>query len=243
MSNLKPILVFILLVFNSKGFSQKCENPKIEIGIAARDELHTLVDGSERRSFYYFQGVSGTNSIEFTGLINATGPRVLFNVIQKLPGKNNLSISLSNSISLYSERSLKKYIIDPSDAYTKRYKRDHFIDLVNNFKTKNKTFDVVIALGVGQMNCGTKFKIRGNINSGFTSSATIGTDRVSASRFQLGIQKKPFKMLGLLYFIGRENLGYPKILLEWKLTYTISPFAKKRHVFELPKFKFLQHKK
>ena len=236
--NLKTTLTFFFFSFIIKANAQIWEKPKIDIGFIARDEIDTYLDGREKRNFFsYNDPTFGGGSIAFVGANDNIQGRFLLDLTQKLPGKNNITIAFSNAFSFSKDRALKKIITDPRDAYTKRYKRDHFIDVINSFNTKNKSLKFIVGIGAGLMNCGTNFKIEPIGPLAYISSDIIGTDRNFATRLQVGIQKFPFKMMAVGSYIGREQLSYPKLSLEWKIAYTISPFAKKGHAFELPKIK------
>ena len=222
------ILFSIFFCISQICDAQIWQKPTIDIGIGFRGNENTIVDGREQSSFrvdntfYRFN----TNGEEFSG------KRLLIDFIEKLPGKNNLSLSLSTYITLKKYNTLKKVVTNPNDAYSKRFRRDYFVDVLNNFKIRKKKTEIVVGLGAGVVNAGTNFKIAPTGLYASYGSETYGTNRLFASRLQVGLNKKPFKAQFILYSLGRENLLYPKFWMEGKLAYTINPFEKKDKIFQ-----------
>ena len=183
----------------------------MDFGVAFRFESWTLEDKFFTNyvygSYYPFQD---------------TKTRLFLNVKQKIPGRNNFSINLSNYFTRFNIRS--NSINGPKDY---RLKRDHFIDFTNSFKSKKNRPHFVLGVGTGLMNCGTKFTYIRNTN--VVDSNAKATQRFLAPRLIIGAQNDGLN--ASLIFHGtpdQQGEQYPTIWMEIRLGFTINPFSKKK---------------
>lgn len=226
----------ILLGVSNSLIAQLWQAPKIEIGLSNRGTTYTLGDGRENR--YILTSIN--SSIAFVGVPKSPSNWFSLGITEKLPGENKITISLTNYVSLQKQYAIKKVVTDGNNAYALRTKRDHFIDIYNSFGKEKRKIRPFLGIGFGLINCGTDFKILPTGPLASISSPIIGTDRSSAFRFHAGLQLKPLKASVIANLIGKENLGYAKINVEAKLSYTISPFAKGKQIMDFPKIKIFK---
>jgi hypothetical protein len=116
-------------------------------------------------------------------------PRLFVDISKKLKGRNNLIVNLSNYIS---------YVNIGGDKKVNKFKRDHFVDIINQFKTKKENTKILFGVGFGMMNCGTNYKyVRTFSDSLGMVFASINdaksSQRFNAARLIIGLQKNNFK--------------------------------------------------
>ena len=219
---LKFLFIIFIQFCNFYLNAQVWQPPKINIGFGLRGNLNTIVDGTERRVLYVNQGlIFRLPDLEE----ESTSERFLLDFVEKIPGNNNLYLSLSNYISLRKYKAFKKVITDLTNPYTERTKRDHFIDIINQFKTKKKWLKIDAGFGFGLINCGTNFFIKPVSIFPQPTSVTYGNDRSFAIRLQTGVNLERLKLLFVLHNLSRENFGLPKIWMEGKIAFIINPFS------------------
>jgi hypothetical protein len=215
----KNILVILLLIFSSNIFGQKIEYPKIGIGVAFRFDPWTLDESKQSTtrffgSYYPFMD---------------TKTRFSLSVKEKIPGKNNLELSLENYIT-YVRIGFKSNNLFLPD---KRFKRDHLLEISNTFNAKkNSKAHFFLGLGVGYMNLGTKFnyvKLGGNNGQpNIVDSNAIGSQRFFAPSLSFGVKYKSNNAQVKLYGTpDQEGEPYPTIWMEIKFSSDINLFKKK----------------
>lgn len=219
----KFIIFLAITLFSEKIFSQKLQTPKINFGVAFRFEPWVLEEKYVRAQVY-------GNYYPF--LDNKT--RFQLGISEKIPGKNNLSIALSNYLNYtsigFKTTSLGAFIND------KRIKRDHFIDVTNSFNSKKNRPHFVLGLGAGLMNCGTKFNyIKRGLNSqgqGYViDSNAKASQRFFAPRLVIGAQKEGLNTSVIFHGTpDREGDQYPTIWMEIRIAFTLNPFVKRKKI-------------
>ena len=208
-------LFFFNLLFSEVTYSQLWQKPKLSAGIAFRFLPWDKQKEKETRIFNIYSDFESDNNT-----------RIFIDFDEKIPGKNNLVISLSNYISLEKILLFTKRI-NPSNFFqVSRYKRDHFINITNTFKSKKNRPKVILGLGAGIMNCGTKYTFKEDI-FGYTYP-TYYSERVFATSFIAGFQWESTKATLNLRSFGSQNLQIPKLWLEGKFAYMIHSLKKKK---------------
>lgn len=216
---MKKIFLILFLFSFSKSYSQTWKNPKVSIGTAFRLLPWYKYVSKEK----YFLGLSSSLDMD-----NRT--RLSIDIEEKLPGKNNFYISSSNYISFEKVEAFTVTKPGAASERIKRFKRDHFLNLIYVVKTKSKKPKAAfIGLGAGIMNCNTKYVFSEDIY-GFTYR-TFYSQRVFATNFIAGIQYEALKGTVTLHSFGAENFQIPKNWLEVKFSYVLHPLGKNKEKF------------
>jgi len=212
------IIFFLLNIFMLKAYAQKFEIPKFDIGVGFRF-LPWVLESKPATSAVYGNYYPFQES--FT--------RFYFGIREKIPGRNNLSVALSNYIT-YTKIGNKP----ETNSVDKRFKRDHFIDVTNCFNCRKERLHLVLGLGAGFMNYGTEFRYikRGYDNLGqvyIVDSNATATQRFFAPRLIIGAQNEGSNASVIFHGTpDREGEQYPTIWMEIRLAFTINPFVKKK---------------
>ena len=213
---MRKISILVISIFSllKTTFAQNWFKPKFEIGIAFRLNPYQ----AESTISPLFQDGKYIPFLD-------TKPRLFVGVTQKVLGKNNLYLSLSNYITYHN-------ISNQVETY--KFKRDHFLDLINVFKSKKDKAHLYLGAGIGYMNCGTNYTYvqKGIDYNSFlfiTNPKAKGTQRFIAERIIIGVQKNKYNA-ALIINNTQDNNGQ-KLATFWtelKVTYTIDPFKKKK---------------
>ena len=216
-SNMKKITIIFItsLLFFKSSFSQIWQKPKISFGFAFRPI--PLLKQLEKETTIF-----GIRS-EF---MEDNRTRIFIDIEEKLPGKNKLYLSFSNYISLEKILLFSKQNSPTTGVNVKRYKRDYFLNLTNVFKAKKNRPKVILGLGAGIMNCGTKYTFTEEV-FGYTYP-TYYSERVFATSYIAGFQWESIKATLNLRSFGSQNLQIPKLWLEGKFAYMIHSIKKKK---------------
>ncbi len=216
---MKKYILFFLLLNCNKSFSQTWKKPKVAIGPAFRILPWQKYVAKEK----YILGIESSLYMD-----NRT--RLSIDIEEKLPGKNNFYIYSSNCISL---EKVEVFTIVNSGAILeriKRFKRDHFLNLIYVVKSKSKKPKAAfIGFGAGVMNCGTKYFFIEDYY-GF-KYRWFYSERVFATNFIAGIQYQALKGTVTLHSFGAENFQIPKNWLEVKFSYVLHPLGKNKSKF------------
>lgn len=219
----KYIFLTLILLSHITVYAQKWEAPKIDFGVGFRFEPWVLESKYQRVQVY-------GNYYPF--LEHKT--RFYFAIREKIPGKNNISIALSNYVT-YSSIGYKTSA-NGSFNDDKRIKRDHFIDFTNSFKSKKLRPHLILGLGAGLMNCGTQFNYikRGLNNQGqgfIIDSNAKASQRFFAPRLVIGAQKEGLNTSVIFHGTpDREGDQYPTIWMEIRIAFTLNPFVKRKKI-------------
>lgn len=213
----KIIVVFLITsLFSKCSFSQIWQKPKISSGLAFR--VLPFTKYNDRQTTIY-------DIREYQDEDNKS--RFFIDIDEKLPGKNNLSISFSNSITFERIPIFSKFDNTTGESiYIKRYKRDYFLNLKNKFKSKKNKFNFFVGLGAGLLNCGTAYTFNRAVY-GF-NYRTFYTQRVFTTNYILGFETSHLQISLVVHSFGSQNLQIPKIWLEPKFAYMIHSLKKKK---------------
>ena len=211
---MKKILFLIIIIFSFSEYTnaQNWLKPKLETGIAFRVNPYQ----AEHLNFSPFQDGKYIPFLD-------TKPRLYLGVAQKVLGKNNLYLTLSSYITYHN-------ISNQIETY--KFKRDHFLDLINIFKSRKDNPHLFLGAGIGYMNCGTNYTYvqKGIDYNGFliiTNPKAKGTQRFIAERIIIGVQKNKYNA-ALIINNTQDNNGQ-KLATFWtelKVSFTIDPFKK-----------------
>lgn len=211
---MKKMISLILLLFClNTSFAQGWQLPKIDVGIALRLKPYQ----AEFTINPLFQNGKYIPYLD-------TKSRFYVGITQKIKGKNNLFATLSSYITYHN-------ISNQTEAY--KFKRDHFVDLINIFKSKKQRPHLYLGAGIGYMKCGTNYTyVQKGINNGqifIFNPVAKGTQRFLAERIIIGVQKHKYN--GSFIINNTQDNEGAKLATFWtelKFSYTIDPFKKKK---------------
>jgi hypothetical protein len=214
---MKTIICLILLLsgYLSSYSQTKYYKPQIALGVTGR--------GSPR--YHYSSTVANYYPFYYSLFVNARP--VIFSLDIKVKFfKEKLIAQLSNNITY----GLLKRGTGPYGDYfsDNSLRRDHFIDLLYTIPIKPKFPKILIGVGYGVMNAGTKFMYSKPYNGNPANNNIPGTLRFYAPRVLVGLEKGVFNVYLIANYTGRDEYynKTPAYNLEGKLTVTFPKFKK-----------------
>jgi hypothetical protein len=211
----KYIVLLIVCFLYSNSYSQHklIFNPSVEIGIAHRNAAFELSD--------YYNRFSPDFTYDYDGIAHFRNTSLAIGFEQYVY-KKKLSIQLA-SYFRYNHLYYGKNAQGISNSNQKEYKRlkyDIFVDALYHFKKrKKKSIGIILGVGIGKMNYGTKFK--DSLWTGNKNELKTRAFIFIAPRLLLGFEKNNFSFFTITH--GTPDIDYrsnPTIWLEFKLAYS-----------------------
>ena len=194
-------------------------NPSVEIGVAIRNAAFELID--------YTNGRSPDLTYDYNGIAHFRNTSVAI-AFKQYVHKNKISVQLA-SYFRYNHLYYGKNAQGLSNSNQKEYKRlkyDLFLDGLYHFKKRRENAAaIILGLGIGKMNNGTKFK--DSVLTGSKYELRTTSFQFFAPRLLLGIEKRKISFFVIAH--GTPDTDYqpnPTIWLEFKGSYSF-PLKKK----------------
>jgi hypothetical protein len=218
------VFIISLLLFSSAFSQNKFKfNPSVEIGLAYRpgiielSELSNYPNLGRPYTTYTYSSKKHFNNVS------------LSIALQQYVVKKRISLQAA-SYFRYTHLYYGKDAQGVSSSAEKEYKRlkyDLFIDGLYHFKKGKSGIGIILGAGIGYMNYGTRFK--DSVWRANDSLEAVRSFRFFAPRLIVGLTKNNFSFFAIGYGTpDKEYEGNPSIWLEFKATYTFSPFKKKK---------------
>ncbi|NOT91441.1 hypothetical protein [Ferruginibacter sp.] len=211
----KILILFLLCWVNSAMHAQNklIFNPSLEIGIAVRNAAFELTNYTNRRSPDFTYDYDGIAHFRNKSLAIA---------LKQYVHKNKISVQLATYFR-YNHLYYGKNAQGLSNSNQKEYKRlkyDLFLDGLYHFKKrKENATGIILGLGVGEMNNGTKFK--DSLWTGNKYELKTRSFQFFAPRLLLGLEKRKISLFVIAH--GTPDIDYrpnPTIWLEFKGSYS-----------------------
>ena len=218
----KHIVSLCMLFLCINVFAQFKFNPSVEVGIAYRpgiielSELSRLPNLGKPYTTYAYSDKKHFNNIS------------LSIALQQYVLKKRISLQAASYFRynhLYYGKNAQG-VSSPAEKEYKRLKYDLFFDGLYHFKKGKSGIGIVLGVGTGNMNYGTRFMDSLWLGNG--SFLAVRNFRFFAPRLIVGLTKNNFSFFAIGYGTpDKEYEGNPSIWLEFKAAYSFSPFKKK----------------
>jgi hypothetical protein len=220
---MKKLIFFVSLLLGSANSEAQLKlDPTIHIGVGFRFPPWFI----ESKAFT-------VNPYDFQYSYHDRKVRLVLDIKQSLLKNKRLNAQFSNNLT-YTE--FRKVKADNSNTYIsdKTLKRDHFLDLLYTIIPSKNNGGLIVGLGFGYMNCGTKFYFIKNDTSSSspnTQQRRKGTMRYLSPRLILGYEKKPFSIYAMIS-TPPDNEGEKRatIMMDLKLVYGFKVLKKEKTI-------------